>query len=772
MMFTTAHFTSENSSPVSNANPEPDQLSIDESQTFQTESGALASKNRHLILAKSFSEDYLKQDRINGNENRKNNFKRRSLYASLCPENMLVSSSIYNEDDEHNILLTEADLLKNQYPSLVTLEEDFYFNNNQSCMTSPNGTMEMTDLDKRKFNFRPPTNFCEIDESPIDFKRNFAAIDRAAKLGPKLAAASISTDSSPPVQQREYFSDGDATAAHRVAKLENFRSAERTKLQQNGKPADILDSFIRSPDSHDSGIHVEYSSDHQLNFSQVAKSDESDSSGGEDEKLPAGWERHSDSSGSHYYWHVESGTVQRDKPTPLLDLRVNDAASNRVTDHSLSAEHGSRTTINERRFSKTTISKSRRDDDDDENEEISGGSKLKRNSDEGLSLPIRFAVRSLGWTEIDENDLKHDKSSRAVNKAIIDLSTGRKDIIDNVSKWGDGKELILELDDRNLTLIDPESGTTLHTQMIYQIRVWGVGRDNGRDFAYVARDRSSKRYMCHVFRCDTPARTIANTLRDICKRLMLERRPSSLFDLVGKAQNGHHHHGPPPVMMRRESNFSSDGHGGGFSREKQKSASTNFTESSHPHELPRSCSGGHAFSMTDDSFPTPVEEPKKVIRCHFLGITQVSKATGIDVLNEAVDRLLQQVKRERWILCDVSISPSTITIAETGNGQLAECRVRYLSFLGIGRDIKHCAFIMQSSMDNFMCYVFYVEPSAGALAKTIEAACKLRYQKVIDAHGEKQRRSSMAKGWTDTFREVLGNLSTKKLHRPFSLYPR
>lgn len=29
--------------------------------------------------------------------------------------------------------------------------------------------------------------------------------------------------------------------------------------------------------------------------------------------------------------------------------------------------------------------------------------------------------------------------------------------------------------------------------------------------------------MCHVFRCDTAARTIANTLRDICKRIMIER---------------------------------------------------------------------------------------------------------------------------------------------------------------------------------------------------------------------------------------------------------
>lgn len=44
-----------------------------------------------------------------------------------------------------------------------------------------------------------------------------------------------------------------------------------------------------------------------------------------------------------------------------------------------------------------------------------------------------------------------------------------------------------------------------------------------RDFAYVARDRITRRHMCHVFRCDMPARTIANTLRDICKKIMIER---------------------------------------------------------------------------------------------------------------------------------------------------------------------------------------------------------------------------------------------------------
>lgn len=51
------------------------------------------------------------------------------------------------------------------------------------------------------------------------------------------------------------------------------------------------------------------------------------------------------------------------------------------------------------------------------------------------------------------------------------------------------------------------------------------------DFAYVARDRTTRKHMCHVFRCDMPARTIANTLRDICKKIMIER---SLQQNLGK----------------------------------------------------------------------------------------------------------------------------------------------------------------------------------------------------------------------------------------------
>ena len=45
---------------------------------------------------------------------------------------------------------------------------------------------------------------------------------------------------------------------------------------------------------------------------------------------------------------------------------------------------------------------------------------------------------------------------------------------------------------------------------------------------------------------------------------------------------------------------------------------------------------------------------------------------------------------------------------------------------------------MHTAQDTFLCYVFHVEPCAGPLCKTIEAACKLRYQKCLDARPQRQ----------------------------------
>jgi len=63
-----------------------------------------------------------------------------------------------------------------------------------------------------------------------------------------------------------------------------------------------------------------------------------------------------------------------------------------------------------------------------------------------------------------------------------------------------------------------------------------------------------------------------------------------------------------------------------------------------------------------------------------------------------------------------------------------EIRVRYLSFLGIGKDVTTCGVIVHTARDEFESHCFYSTPSTGAVCKAIEAACVLRYQKCLDAH--------------------------------------
>ncbi|KRZ83070.1 Amyloid beta A4 precursor protein-binding family B member 1, partial [Trichinella sp. T8] len=614
-------------------------------------------------------------------------------------------------------------------------ERELVLNIGNSATTTieePLSRLGMSAGDETMSSFRPSLNRRledSVDYGANDFQRSFDAINKAAlnSAGFRIRRhhdANVVTEHRDPysfywhssTMDNAHLGDDYNDNDNDKGGSTNHLPARDNSVEEFYATDDV--AHVKSPDSHDSGIQMEYAQPSKpvrrlpdYLIQPFENEQENDNDESPRRPLPPGWERHEDPRGFSYYWHVDSGTVQRERPTESMkklncspwyyllfamlhavsvwkaltyseltglvktlnyesqsDTSESSEQSEQKTKHNRSATPLEQPIIVERAFKQTTLKR-----------------RVERDSscldfypmEFNLHLyyfilavvpPVRFAVRSLGWTEIAEENLTPEKSSRAVNRAIVDLSTGRNDFMDNVSKWGDGKELIMELDDHDLRLCDPDSDTVLHVQPIHQIRVWGVGRDNGRD---------------------------------ICKRLMMEKRPNSL--LPGRNENSHRR---KPVVV--------------------------------------------------DSFPTPMEEPKKVIRAHFLGVTQVPKATGVDVLNEAVDRLVAQVRSERWILVDVSIAPSTITVTEVGGNQIAECRVRYLSFLGIGRDIKHCAFIMHMSTENYMCYVFHVEPSAGAMAKTIEAACKLRYQKVIDAHGE---RRTASKGWSESIRDIFGNLS-------------
>ncbi len=94
-------------------------------------------------------------------------------------------------------------------------------------------------------------------------------------------------------------------------------------------------------------------------------------------------------------------------------------------------------------------------------------------------------------------------------------------------------------------------------------------------------------------------------------------------------------------------------------------------------------------------------------------------------------------EKKLGIEVEVTISPSTVSIKKYSNSDLLlECRIRYLCFIGISTDVRLCGFIVHCIDNTFKCHSFLCDNSSGILCKTIEEACKLRYQKCLDAHPE------------------------------------
>jgi len=290
-----------------------------------------------------------------------------------------------------------------------------------------------------------------------------------------------------------------------------------------------------------------------------------------------------------------------------------------------------------------------------------------------------------------------------------------------------------------LKLLQPVTGEVLNSQAIHAIRVWGVGRDNGKDFAYVSRDKVSRKHMCHVFRCKVAARTIANALRDICKKILIERslaQSSSKLTEKLVASDRRERTAPRPTSLAVEGSQQGGGQGGPARR-------LNRPE---PHE----------------TFPTPMEEPRKIVKAWYLGSLQVSQPGGMDTINAAITELTETVPREDWKTAAVAVAPSTVQISFLDGLDPIECRVRFLSFLGIGNNVQQAAFIMHTAQDTFICHVFHCEPTAGPLCKTIEAACKLRYQKCLDARPTRQENQLQERNSIGaTIKNMFGALTKK-----------
>ncbi|XP_065384728.1 amyloid beta precursor protein binding family B member 1 isoform X3 [Macaca nemestrina] len=492
-----------------------------------------------------------------------------------------------------------------------------------------------------------------------------------------------------------------------------------------------------------------------------------------DSDLPAGWMRVQDTSGT-YYWHIPTGTTQWEPPgraSPSQGSSPQEESQLTWTGfaHGEGFEDGE--------FWK-----------DEPSDEAPMELGLKEPEEGTLTFPAQslspeplpqeeeklpprntnpgikcFAVRSLGWVEMTEEELAPGRSSVAVNNCIRQLSYHKNNLHDPMSGgWGEGKDLLLQLEDETLKLVEPQSQALLHAQPIISIRVWGVGRDSGRweqglgfqggssssirvllsnsvlclscaagprerDFAYVARDKLTQMLKCHVFRCEAPAKNIATSLHEICSKIMAERRNARC--LVN-----------------------------GLSLDHSKLVDVPFQV----------------------EFPAPKNELVQKFQVYYLGNVPVAKPVGVDVINGALESVLSSSSREQWTPSHVSVAPATLTILhQQTEAVLGECRVRFLSFLAVGRDVHTFAFIMAAGPASFCCHMFWCEPNAASLSEAVQAACMLRYQKCLDARSQASTSclpappaESVARrvGWTVRrgVQSLWGSLKPKRLgtHTP------
>uniref|UniRef100_A0A671X640 Amyloid beta protein binding family B member 2 n=1 Tax=Sparus aurata TaxID=8175 RepID=A0A671X640_SPAAU len=466
-----------------------------------------------------------------------------------------------------------------------------------------------------------------------------------------------------------------------------------------------------------------------------------------DPDLPPGWKKITDMAGI-YYWHIPTGTTQWERPA------TRDHTASTPRKHSLGSLSPSPTPDHEKQvwsdFGGKIDSEVWKDlqaatvNPDPSLKEFEGATlryaslKLRNRPavEEEESSSVNsdpeakcFAVRSLGWVEMAEEDLAPGKSSVAVNNCIRQLSYCKNDIRDTVGIWGEGKDMYLLLENNMLNLVDPMDRSVLHSQPIASIRVWGVGRDNGRDFAYVARDKNTRILKCHVFRCDTPAKAIATSLHEICSRIMTERKNAKAM-------------------------------AGGSLQDRMQAGL----------DLPLQA-----------EFPTPKTELVQKFQVFYLGMLPVARPIGMDILNGAIDSLIGSSNREDWTPVALNVADATVTISKDKDEEevLVECRVRFLSFMGVGRDIHTFAFIMDAGGHRFDCHVFWCDPNAGNVSEAVQAACMLRYQKCLVARPPSQKacRSSppgdsvSRRVSTSVKRGVLSLIDTLKQKRPVTELP-
>lgn len=317
----------------------------------------------------------------------------------------------------------------------------------------------------------------------------------------------------------------------------------------------------------------------------------------------------------------------------------------------------------------------------------------------GVDRGRTFSAHYLGSAGVPEEELVPGHCVRVVHACINQLTASQD------SGKHNGKPVFLQIQGRELRWLEPTTSQASFSQPINRIRVWGIGLENERNFGYVARDLATSKHRCHVFRCDMPARAVARALLDSHQHSRRHKEP--LYD-------------DPNSLL-----------------DEDRAARSISPEANNAVKESLLGAGMERSKTSSSSQPAGQQEHYQRISCTYIGSCDVTKALGMEVLNEAVDKL--KATPHRWfdVHVDVATSHTKITDART-NQQLKEHRVRFLCFLGIANDDRFCGYILDSGEKagekTFKFYGFRREPNTDKLCLALHSACQARYQRVLDAN--------------------------------------
>ncbi|XP_048816095.1 amyloid-beta A4 precursor protein-binding family B member 3 isoform X4 [Lagopus muta] len=451
-----------------------------------------------------------------------------------------------------------------------------------------------------------------------------------------------------------------------------------------------------------------------------------------DPDLPPGWRKIHDSLGT-YYWHVPTGTTQWQHPALSSNLggflEADGEETLQETDCQVSVvKHTSKARPVPSPMASLTRRASLTWQGDDFQQCGAEPSSKPGRGPPSLCSVLCCALTGLGgdprggpsaWQEQHCCQQLHPAALQQPGPRLCrQLGRGK-----GAPGSPQGQDLVMILKKDTMSLVDPLDHSLIHCQPILNIRVWGVGCNKGRDrdFAFVASDKDTCVLKCHVFRCNVPAKGIAKALHGMCSQIVAERAAA------GSRLS--------PRSAALESISAATW--------PLRTADVQDAVGRPPRQYEALYIGSRPVprAMGKAAPPQPRLSPAAG------GEHRAPLPAGMDVLNAAIEQLLAGPGRHSWTPAHVYVSDTAVRVrrAQVGPGRgrgerggvgagparrpqeedgahVWQCEVRYVTFLGVGRDAHTFALIADTGR-RFQCAAFWCEPDAGTISEAVQAAC-------------------------------------------------